>query len=111
MIGMPAFPAGESVQTREVRVMENNDLDAWDVYLLMIMLVAIGLPIAFWHHVVDWSLTHQLFLPASGEPQFVLPYADGAGLDLRRVILAGLMALLMVVAVAVLRTKIKEQQS
>lgn len=91
--------------------MESHDLDAWDVYLLMVMLVAIGLPIAFWHHVVDWSLAHQLFVPAGGDPQFVLPYAAGAGLDLRRVVLVVLVALLVIVAVAVLRTKMKEQQS
>jgi hypothetical protein len=91
--------------------METSDPDAWDVYLVATTVLALGVPALFWNQVVDWSLEHRVFLPAAADPQFVLPYADGAGVDLRRVALAVIVVVMLVVAAVTVRSKVKAARS
>ena len=65
-----------------------------------------------WQKITTWLLEHQVLLPASDQPSVVVPYTDGAGLDIARVslLVGAVIATLALAGAAVRRHRRRSRQ-
>lgn len=91
--------------------MGNSNLDPMEELLVMKIgmvaaAVAIGsfFTVKTWHKAVDWMLSHKVLASAAEHPVLTLPAAEGAGLDVARLVaLVAVLLLLLVLAISGLR--------
>lgn len=64
-----------------------------------------------WQKITTWLLEHQVLLPAAEHPRLVIPYTDGAGLDLARMsLLVGALIAALALTVAAVRRRRRSRQ-
>ena len=78
----------------------SNDDDKMTLVLVAALFLAFGGAAALWDKVLTKLLELHVILPAGPQIALMLPKAAGAGLDSRRLLLAGALVLLLLAATA-----------
>lgn len=75
------------------------DDESWNTFWYGIGAVVLVGPIVLWQRFIGLLVEHRVLVDSSRDPLLVIPQADGAGLDTRRVVLlAGLLVGAAVIA-------------
>lgn len=94
---------------------KSKDLSTEDILaLVMVAPALVGLATVYLPSVsgtaTSWLISHQIFVAAADSPVFTVAGADGAGLDMRRLVLLGVAAVIAVlVGVSALRRRIRRR--
>ena len=92
----------------------NSDTDNFVLVILGCFALSAGLGSAgwLWSQGTSWLVAHQILVAAKQHPLLPLPYADGAGLDVRRaaVVSAALLITVALLASAARRAWLRGRQ-